>query len=61
MFNILPAAPPSQGAHPRFTQQDKEEKDWTHAYADDLKADIYTEVNADPKARFTARVAQNER
>ena len=31
-------------------EQDKEEKDWTHAYADDLKADVYTEVNADPKA-----------
>jgi hypothetical protein len=30
--------------------QDPEEKDWTHAYAEDLKADIYTEVNADPKA-----------
>lgn len=31
-------------------RQDKDEKDWTHAYADDLKADVYVEVNADPKA-----------
>ena len=27
-----------------------DERDMTHAYADDLRADIYTDVNADPKA-----------
>jgi hypothetical protein len=26
------------------------DKDWTHAYADDLRAETYTEVNASPKA-----------
>jgi hypothetical protein len=29
--------------------QEKDGKDWTHAYAEDLKADVYSEVNADPK------------
>lgn len=28
----------------------KVDKDWTHAYADDLRADVYTEVNSSPKA-----------
>lgn len=28
----------------------KVDKDWTHAYADDLRAETYTEVNASPKA-----------
>lgn len=27
-----------------------EERDMTHAYAEDLKTDIYTDVNANPKA-----------
>lgn len=33
----------------------EEEKDWTHAYAEDLRAEIYTEVNADPKAFVHSR------
>ena len=28
-----------------------EKKDFTHAYADDLRADIYPDVNANPKAK----------
>jgi len=28
----------------------EEERDMTHAYAEDLKTDIYTDVNANPKA-----------
>ena len=34
--------------------KDEEKKDWTHAYADDLKTEVYTEVNADPKASVHA-------
>jgi len=34
----------------KSTTKEEEEKDMTHAYADDLKADIYTDVNANPKA-----------
>lgn len=29
----------------------EETKDFTHAYAEDLRADIYTDVNANPKAK----------
>jgi hypothetical protein len=34
----------------KSTTKEEEEKDMTHAYADDLKTDIYTDVNANPKA-----------
>jgi hypothetical protein len=34
--------------------KDEEKKDWTHAYADDLKTEVYTEVNADPNASVHA-------
>lgn len=40
----------SASQDPASAKADEEKKDWTHAYADDLKTDIYTEVNADPKA-----------
>ena len=48
-----PSAPP-----PRQDPTEKEEeekKDWTHAYAEDLRADIYTEVNPSPKATVHQR------
>ena len=54
-----PPAAPAIDAHllgvsasqdPASAKADEEKKDWTHAYADDLQTDIYTEVNADPKA-----------
>jgi hypothetical protein len=45
----------SASQDPASSAKDEEEKkDWTHAYADDLKTDIYTEVNADPKASVHA-------
>ena len=31
--------------------KDEEKKDWTHAYAEELKTQVYTEVNADAEAR----------
>jgi hypothetical protein len=40
----------SASQDPASAKADEEKKDWTHAYADDLQTDIYTEVNADPKA-----------
>jgi len=33
------------------TAAEDEQKDFTHAYAEDLRADIYTDVNANPKAK----------
>ena len=40
----------SASQDPASAKADEEKKDWTHAYAEDLQTDIYTEVNADPKA-----------
>ena len=51
-------APPRPAPPPRQDPTEKEEeekKDWTHAYAEDLRADIYTEVNPSPKATVHQR------
>ena len=34
----------------RAAKEAEQDRDMTHAYAEDLKTDIYTDVNANPKA-----------
>ena len=44
------ASKPESGKAVAAVEAKPEERDMTHAYAEDLKTDIYTDVNANPKA-----------